>query len=369
MSLHAVAGVYRRELNRVNSSTRLRRNRAKLHSNHSVFTSSAYPLLPDRLTRELEDSMGRFVVGHKSQVALVTALVVLVGAWVVAAPHGESDGRFSDFLRFSAPAGDRPATTDTVDRRRESGRAAERPIGHAGRHRGQRAGAKAVRAGAVARRRDAGHAQQRRRAVLADPDCADSAARTPTVKRIDVNASFMGVTFSPDSRRVYLSGGENGNIWIGDAIAGRIIGSVNLNGPTHPLDRPLDVVAHAATAFQGRVPGQHGAAGDGRYLYVVDQGSFQVHVIDVSKIETGLDAQGRIIEPDNFAAVVGHAKVGRYPFGIALSPDDRTLFVTHVGVFQYTHLRPATPTGRRQRRLPALLSGRRLSRTRRATIA
>ncbi len=43
----------------------------------------------------------------------------------------------------------------------------------------------------------------------------------------------------------------------------------------------------------------------------------------------------------------GHrtCRVGRYPFGIALSPDDRTLFVTHVGVFQYTHLRPANPTG------------------------
>lgn len=57
-------------------------------------------------------------------------------------------------------------------------------------------------------------------------------SQTPAVKRVDVNASFMGVTFSPDSRRVYLSGGENGNIWIGDAAAGQIIGSVNLNGPT-----------------------------------------------------------------------------------------------------------------------------------------
>jgi hypothetical protein len=58
--------------------------------------------------------MRHFVVGHKSKVALITGLVVLVGAWVVAAPHGGSEGRFSDFLRFSAPAGDRPATTDTV---------------------------------------------------------------------------------------------------------------------------------------------------------------------------------------------------------------------------------------------------------------
>jgi hypothetical protein len=53
-----------------------------------------------------------------------------------------------------------------------------------------------------------------------DRSCINTA--TPTVKRIDVNASFMGVTFSPDSQRVYLSGGENGNIWIGDAAASSI---------------------------------------------------------------------------------------------------------------------------------------------------
>ena len=43
--------------------------------------------------------------------------------------------------------------------------------------------------------------------------------------------------------------------------------------------------------------------------------------------------------------MLGRVNVGRYPFGINLSADDRTLFVTHVGVFQYTHLRPETPTG------------------------
>ena len=32
-------------------------------------------------------------------------------------------------------------------------------------------------------------------------------------------------------------------------------------------------------------------------------------------IATGVDGGGTL-EPDNFAAVVGHAKVGRYPFGI-----------------------------------------------------
>src|SRR5262249_46296210 len=125
----------------------------------------------------------------------------------------------------------------------------------------------------------------------------------------------------------------------------QIVGSVNLNGPAHPADRPLSVVPTPQHRFKGAFPGHMALTGQGRYLFVVDQASFQLHVIDTTKIQTGLDGHGRVVESDNFAAVVGHASVGRYPFGVALSPDDRTLFVTHVGVFQYAHLRPASPAG------------------------
>src|SRR5262245_55007943 len=58
--------------------------------------------------------MGQYVVRHKAKVALLSALMVIVAVWVVAADRGGSEGRSSDFLSFSAPAGNRPATTDTV---------------------------------------------------------------------------------------------------------------------------------------------------------------------------------------------------------------------------------------------------------------
>jgi DNA-binding beta-propeller fold protein YncE len=288
--------------------------------------------------------MGEYIVRHKGLVVLTTALLMVVGVWALAAQHDESEGRFSDFLRFSAPAGDRPATTDTVI---DGVRAAVLPNGRLVTPAGTEVNVQAPKPFGLALSPDG--------ATLATINSGAAPfsltlisqlnSPTPTVKRIDVNASFLGVTFSPDSRRVYLSGGENGNIWIGDAVAGQIIGSVNLNGPTHSLDRPLDVVATPQRRFKGAFPGNMALGDGGRYLYVVDQGSFQVHVIDVSRIRTGLDTQKRITEPDNFAAVIGHVKVGRYPFGIALSRDERTLFVTHVGVFQYTHLRPVNPTG------------------------
>src|SRR5262249_6427745 len=213
-----------------------------------------------------------------------------------------SDGRLSDFLGFSAPAGNRPATTDTVI---DGVKAAILPNGRLVTPAGTEVNVQAPKPFGLALSPDgkmlatlnsgAGPFSLTLITQLNNP--------TPTVKRINVNASFMGVTFSPDSKRVYLSGGENGNIWIGDTAIGNIIGSVNLNGVTHPLDRPLDVQNNPQKRFKGAFPGNLILSHDGRYLYVVDQGGFQVHVIKVSNIQTGVDAQGRITEPDNFAAV------------------------------------------------------------------
>jgi len=179
----------------------------------------------------------------------------------------------------------------------------------------------------------------------------------PTTTRIDVDATFMGVVFSPDGKWFYASGGDNGNLWVGDVDAGKIVGSINLNGAAHPLDRPLSPTATPALRFKGAFPGNLVLTRDGQFLYVVDQAGFQVHAIDTRLIVTGVDAAGAVTEPDNFAAVVGRTRVGRYPFGIALAPDDRTVFVTNVGVFQYAHLRPAAPVGNSNVDYPLCIPG------------
>ncbi|HVR62242.1 MAG TPA: hypothetical protein VMU50_10110, partial [Polyangia bacterium] len=182
-------------------------------------------------------------------------------------------------------------------------------------------------------------------------------SQAPVTQRVDLDATFMGVVFSSDGTRFFASGGENGNLWIGDVAAGQIIGSVNLNGAAHPLDRPLSPAAAPALAFKGAFPGAMALSGDGRYLYVVDQASFAVHVVDTTALVTGVDADHKIVEPDNFAAVAGHAATGRYPFGIGLTPDGRTLLVANVGVFQYTHLRPPAPTGDKNDDYPLCIPG------------
>jgi DNA-binding beta-propeller fold protein YncE len=166
----------------------------------------------------------------------------------------------------------------------------------------------------------------------------------PSATVIPLNASFLGITFSADSTRFYASGGEKGNIWVGDTASAEIIGSVNLNGSSHPYGT-LSVTAGPANYFKGTYPGRMALSSDGKYLYITDQGAFQVLVVDTTKIATGLDSSGNIAQPDNFAAVVGAVKVGRYPFGIALSSDNHRLYVTNVGIFQYSHLDPVNPTG------------------------
>src|SRR5262245_63913529 len=58
--------------------------------------------------------MRHFVSKTRSLLALVGAAMVVAGAWTLADNRADADGRASDFLDFSAPAGNRPATTDTV---------------------------------------------------------------------------------------------------------------------------------------------------------------------------------------------------------------------------------------------------------------
>jgi hypothetical protein len=173
----------------------------------------------------------------------------------------------------------------------------------------------------------------------------DWTSSAPLVKRIPVNATFMGIAFSADGSRFFASGGENGNLWIGDANAGTIIGSINLNGPSHPFAAPLNVTTDPPGRYKGAYPGNLTFDRSGRFLFVVDQGSFEVFVVDTQSLTTGTDASGRLTEPNNFAAVAGRARSGRYPFAVTTSADGRSLLVGNVGVFQYTHLTPANPTG------------------------
>ena len=166
----------------------------------------------------------------------------------------------------------------------------------------------------------------------------------PQTHVVSLHSTFQGIAYSKDASRFYASAGEDGLVWVGDSDTGKILAVVNLNTPAHPLTGPIDPQQTPPGRFKGTFPGSMTLGADGRFLYVVDQGGFMVHTIDTAKIDT-VNHSISAADPNNFAAVAGSVKVGRYPFGIAATPDNQSLFVSNVGIFQYKHLDPVNPTG------------------------
>src|SRR5262245_41952992 len=154
------------------------------------------------MREERKEDMSQYVARHKALVTMMSiALIVVVGVWVYA-DRGDSEGRSSDFLNFSAPAGNRPATTNTIV---NGVSAAVLPNGRLVTPTGVEVNVQAPK--------PFGMALSPNGRILATLNSGAGpfsltlitqlSSPAPVVKRIDLNASFMGVAFSPASRRVY----------------------------------------------------------------------------------------------------------------------------------------------------------------------
>ncbi|MEA3478655.1 MAG: bifunctional YncE family protein/alkaline phosphatase family protein, partial [Bacteroidota bacterium] len=128
------------------------------------------------------------------------------------------------------------------------------------------------------------------------------------------NGSFLGVAFSGDSRKVYLSGGDNGAVIIYDIEKLVRLDSISLNGIIGGVDYQdsftSDLLLNEAE----------------NELLVLDRGNFRMVRMDL--------ATGKI---------TASIKVGRQPFGLALSPDREQAFVANVGLYSYPLIEGATP--------------------------
>jgi YVTN family beta-propeller protein len=147
----------------------------------------------------------------------------------------------------------------------------------------------------------------------------DLSADVPRVRQVPPGADgdegilascFMGLAFSPDGQALYVAGGQKNTVLVFDPVTGERVQSIPcaqpVSGPAHPDGYIGDMVLTR----------------DGSTLYVVDQINFCVVVID-----TRAQRAMRTIP------------VGRYPFGITLSPDGRTLYVANVGMYTYRLIR------------------------------
>jgi YVTN family beta-propeller protein len=147
----------------------------------------------------------------------------------------------------------------------------------------------------------------------------DYNSASPVIKQIPetlnpekglLEATFMGLAISPDNQKVYVAGGQQNRIYIFDLKTNKKLGEINCN-------KSFD-----GTDYSDGYIGDMALSKDGSRLYAVDQIGFRMMVIDTKSNK-----------------VIHNVKTGRYPFGITLSPDDKTVYVANVGMFEYSYIK------------------------------
>ncbi|AEI50363.1 phosphoesterase [Runella slithyformis DSM 19594] len=127
-------------------------------------------------------------------------------------------------------------------------------------------------------------------------------------------ATFLGAAFAPDSKIVYLSGGDKGNVIIFDTDKKEKIGEISLNQPVgnHLFEESFtsDLVLNAAK----------------NELLVLDRAHFRMIRVDLATKQ-----------------ITASIPVGRQPFGLSLSPDKKYAFVANVGLYEYPLVPGVTP--------------------------
>jgi len=121
---------------------------------------------------------------------------------------------------------------------------------------------------------------------------------------------FMGLAISPDNKLVYVAGGQANKVYIFDIASGSGKGTINCSAKNNKTDYSHGYIGDITMSR------------DGRFLYAVDQIGFRLIIIDLQTKE-----------------VISNIQVGRYPFGIALSKDDKTVYVANVGMYQYGYVK------------------------------
>ncbi len=120
------------------------------------------------------------------------------------------------------------------------------------------------------------------------------------------HGSFLGVAFSGDSKKVYLSGGDDGAVIVYDIEQFKKLDSISLNGKIDSVD------------YEDSFTSDLLLNEDNHELLVLDRGNFRLVRIDLASNK-----------------ITASIKTGRQPFGLSISPDKRMAFVANVGMYDY----------------------------------
>ena len=117
---------------------------------------------------------------------------------------------------------------------------------------------------------------------------------------------FMGLAISPDNQTVYVAGGQENKIYLFDLNSGEKTGAIDCSFVSEERDYSHGYIGDLVLTK------------DGKTLYAVDQIGFRLAVVDTES-----------------KTLKQSVPVGRYPFGVALSPDEKKAYVANVGMFEY----------------------------------
>jgi DNA-binding beta-propeller fold protein YncE len=120
------------------------------------------------------------------------------------------------------------------------------------------------------------------------------------------NGSFLGVAFAPDSKTVYLSGGDNGAVIVYDIQKFERIDSISLNGEINGTDYEDSFTSDLLLNESNNE------------LLILDRGNFRLVRYDLTAKK-----------------IIASIAAGRQPFGLALSADKKMAFVANVGMYSY----------------------------------
>jgi len=120
---------------------------------------------------------------------------------------------------------------------------------------------------------------------------------------------YMGLAVSPDNSTLYVGGGQEGKVVVIDLAGDARASEIEANGPL------------AGRSYADSYIGDIALSRDGRLLYALDQANFRL-----------------LIASTEDRRLLSSVQLGRYPFGLALSPDGTRVFAANVGMFEYSRI-------------------------------
>jgi len=168
------------------------------------------------------------------------------------------------------------------------------------------------------------------RNILSDTPEVQQVPPGPSTDRGVLASVFMGLAISNDSKTAYVAGGQENKIFRFDLETGEKQGFIDCSFVSKQSDYSHGYIGDLTLSK------------DGKMLYAVDQIGFRMVIIDIS---SGL--------------LEHNVPVGRYPFGICLSPNEEKIYVANVGMFEYSMIHGITKEniGEKALKFPAYAYG------------